>query len=1387
MIIDGKEYWIQEGTTIDFQDKSKVLTLEDGSRFLFDPKAPLYLTYGLTFGALDFEEAESLRDFLLSKVGQKINVSKQDENLPFWPQNGNIYVEEDPQFESINAFVKDGLAFVTARFRAVYERQPQKDFISVINLPFWSVYGKIAKFSDNASCQISKLYFAEDTRQLFIKRYNSIQYIDSRKPWQFDYQSASFAELPSAAKEGQQALTLDDYQGYTFKSGLWEANETAEAVNPWVNVSLDNLDIGLQSGFLALSSFGDHSLDLGLFIGELQAKSGLITSDLFQFSQDYIAPRAFDLMKRGGFSFALENADNLQSTLAAAPIAGGRVSAFYKDGSSLFKISSGIISELEHSGIKWNLKVEPNLSIDMDAKLSADIVTGKFKQAKCRKTKDFHDDLGRFTIKSVYDDHIEIIDNTGELLYQIVNVQRSYGAKVFFSQDKSHILTNVEEYLDGAYTILKLYSSSIQGFLVGDLCLIYAFALEFENDGEISSCFIKKDEEYLDVSSRFIFTYDNLTNKTKISISDNYSSYQYNSGKLSFISWGMLEESKIDIDPVSVGVKYYAGPNLYKEAFEYPVNFGIDQKTMHSAGWVLGNLLSPSVSVLSGSDSFMNNQTYYPRAINPVSFWAAGNRSKGQYQLGFSRFQNYTRWLCEYRPSATNSSIIEPWTTSGNFSFAKVGVLKRFALDSSFKQASKISGRVDFRAAFGCHFSLHLQGNSLSKVWSNYEGAENSPSISSQAQGYIMKIWAKSSTDALLLGQKQFDYPSTDKLCLTKSARSLPYVYGETAAGSGIHTRLHKGCFLAINNLPAEVIGIDYFGNADSTSKPWDFVFVLDPDLWTGTKKLKDVLLQDVSIGQIWYASGGFWGKVAGIADDGSHLALKFGKVSDLTAVQKTILHSYGLDVDSATKTKDDIGFIRITIIGLDFPPTSDIAFLNPPNGSIGQYGAQIHIDYVERDDPFGLIAANTADFLDHVDQYDYVEITIEPTSINGVDAGLTCAAFSPLWIPSTTDAEPLARSKKDELVRVYYPSSFEFSLDDDLYSDSTGITTSKGMEVGDLLGITEAAINTIIPDFELSGCEDRRLFWARKVWNSGTSIKQILQAACKNGCFSVAWDEEGKTRLISMAVSDFGNTPKAVIDQSAFLRGSFNSAEWSGLDDCFASFVVKYDGVQASASSNAEGFAEIKSSADEITISSAENLLGQKLGISKSYYSSAASEFSFDSELFYRQQGTYEAPSDQAAVKLISKIADALSFRSWVFSVDVPFSLVYSSSGRLRVGDSVIVKSSAISNSLEVPCLITGIQPKPTEGLCKMQLWAAVDPYVWQSLYDRVWDGGIIDDDFDLNNFKFSEILNYPFKSGDATGSFADGGILDLSHDKNQYQFTNNTYADPEDQYKPF
>lgn len=125
----------------------------------------------------------------------------------------------------------------------------------------------------------------------------------------------------------------------------------------------------------------------------------------------------------------------------------------------------------------------------------------------------------------------------------------------------------------------------------------------------------------------------------------------------------------------------------------------------------------------------------------------------------------------------------------------------------------------------------------------------------------------------------------------------------------------------------------------------------------------------------------------------------------------------------------------------------------------------------------------------------------------------------------------------------------------------------------------------------------------------------------------------------------------------------------------------------------------------------------------------------------------------------------------------------------RLRVGDPISYEVPSITGSLVLFGLVSRIKPDYYNGKVEITIYSNVDPFIYATLYDRIWDGRDADAvTYDANNFVLKPLFKYPFKDPNQDFTFPDGGdVDDAGFDVNDSQFTNDTFADPEDPFEPF
>lgn len=208
----------------------------------------------------------------------------------------------------------------------------------------------------------------------------------------------------------------------------------------------------------------------------------------------------------------------------------------------------------------------------------------------------------------------------------------------------------------------------------------------------------------------------------------------------------------------------------------------------------------------------------------------------------------------------------------------------------------------------------------------------------------------------------------------------------------------------------------------------------------------------------------------------------------------------------------------------------------------------------------------------------------------------------------------------------------------------------------------------------------------------------------------------------------------------------------------------------------------------DEAKASFTGNLSQLKIDMdfSKTFYGIVSqTNKSFELPWFYDCSTIENSDPLSAPVRWIEKVARWFLFNSWSFSIQSKIEL-FLGANALSIGDYVSVKTYFHSDSYDVLGVINGIDPDVENGIATIEIYSPIPPEVSASLYDNIWNGGIIDENYDVNNYKHKAIIQkYPFKN-DPEGDFSDGGVIDSSYDATQLQFIDGTFADPEEPISP-
>lgn len=326
-----------------------------------------------------------------------------------------------------------------------------------------------------------------------------------------------------------------------------------------------------------------------------------------------------------------------------------------------------------------------------------------------------------------------------------------------------------------------------------------------------------------------------------------------------------------------------------------------------------------------------------------------------------------------------------------------------------------------------------------------------------------------------------------------------------------------------------------------------------------------------------------------------------------------------------------------------------------------------------------------------------------------------------------------------------------------------------------------------------------------RFILDSDFSYKDLLEKIALHSFCGLRILNSGDYQAFDLDVKNLN--PVYYFNQSNIIDGSFDSVDFRNGQDIANATNVNFhysaitEKLTRSIKNYVKGeniylegleptdFDRYEKSASDYDKSSLKGSLSQlknDLDFSRTFYGVASQtikEFTLD--WFYDASFWESSDPLSAPVKWIERASRFFLFNSWRFNFETKIELFLGSSP-LKIGDYIAINTYFHSDSIDVFGFIYSIDLDLSKGTAKIGVYAPIPPEVRLSLYDNIWNGGIIDENYVLNDYKHKEILNkYPFKTS-SEGSFSDGGIIDANYNLNNLQFIDNTFADPKEQFTP-
>lgn len=438
--------------------------------------------------------------------------------------------------------------------------------------------------------------------------------------------------------------------------------------------------------------------------------------------------------------------------------------------------------------------------------------------------------------------------------------------------------------------------------------------------------------------------------------------------------------------------------------------------------------------------------------------------------------------------------------------------------------------------------------------------------------------------------------------------------------------------------------------------------------------------------------------------------------------------------------------------------------------------------------------------------EYDTVEIKFIPEysqDTTGIKQGVSLGWGDPYT--------PLNENK----VGLYFERSTELDLSDtdNLYVSVQGRTDEAGNLINTPEGIMREQLAQISPQSVLNVTEsaDRSNWQVRDQLVESRTLEECFIEYAKHIFGVVTFDDEGGYKSSSLDYQDYGLQPSdfiAEFNESNIIKGSLKKVVYRDVSEIHNEFVFNYNYSQGKGTTDRQltlsyndtdglvigGLGSDPTDSQELRLfkSSLRDTLKAELEdsfrVSRNFYNSGQiSKKEVSLPMFYDEE-VFNTTGDNFAVG--SLVASAIKwakyylFNSWLVKFSVNMDKIITDG--LRVGDLVSFQMDAITEDLKLFAFVRAIKPDFYNGKAEVTLFASVDPFVYQTFYDNVWDAGRVLDDYDSNEYRHTEYFRYPFRDPNQDGTFSDSGEIDGTYDEENYKFTDGSTADPDADFNP-
>lgn len=357
------------------------------------------------------------------------------------------------------------------------------------------------------------------------------------------------------------------------------------------------------------------------------------------------------------------------------------------------------------------------------------------------------------------------------------------------------------------------------------------------------------------------------------------------------------------------------------------------------------------------------------------------------------------------------------------------------------------------------------------------------------------------------------------------------------------------------------------------------------------------------------------------------------------------------------------------------------------------------------------------------------------------------------------------------------------------------------------------------------SNISNYKKFAIRTQINSSSSPSEELLKAVKHSWSTLRIDEQDGLTMASLDFNDYGEDVVAQFTEANVIRTTSIKVKYRNISEIIRDFKFKFHFDLAENDFKREISIKWNKETDSIDVSGfagnsdipvsgyrtqIENSiridLEDQFRRSKEYYNTGTNdqsmemdfEFCYDDLYEWGSVGVPDIEEDVNSIytvsKLVRKAIQFFLFNAWTVSFDTHIKYVINDTTlgfgktRLQVGDFIELNTFFHTNNLPLRGFLKSFKPNPYTGTVTLTLFSPIPPDVYTLFYDSEWNQGVMDDNFDAEDYKHSVLMKYPFKNGPQTGTFSDSGnISDPSWVDTDYKFTDGSTADSEDPNIPY